>query len=220
MQQRGLASAIAPDDANSVSHLDSERNRIKHGVMAIGLRDSLKIQQVAWCHRNTLSDATWFAIHRLQALAVTKFVQAFLIDTEVVTNLVRHRNSHLFDDFFVAVADRQDRESVDRDGVWHYSAVRRRTPFGQRNALVEPKQGRATGRRLVLDQHGDVGDLRRECVRDQPQRMFHEELKVVSVYIDQRLTNLPIAANMTQTKRITNPTATPASKPITLVCMS
>src|SRR5690606_385116 len=72
-------------------------------------------------------------------LPPAKFVQACVVDTEMVCHLMYHGDQHLVDDLVFAVTDFQDRFPVDRDAVGQYATVVV-TAFGQGHTVVEPEE--------------------------------------------------------------------------------
>ncbi|GAB3950112.1 hypothetical protein GCM10027614_50020 [Micromonospora vulcania] len=48
-------------------------------------------------------------------------VQSFVVDAEMMGDLVHHGHRHLVDDVLVAVTDAQDRPTVDEDPVGQYA---------------------------------------------------------------------------------------------------
>lgn len=68
-----------------------------------------------------------------------EFVEALVVDSEVVGDFVDHGDADFFDDVFFGFADREDFPPVDEDLVWQHSAVAV-APFGERHSFVQAKQ--------------------------------------------------------------------------------
>ena len=71
----------------------------------------------------------------------TKFVEALVVDSEVMCNLMDDRRPYLLDQFVPRGAHLTERQAIDRDFVRHLEEPVRLL-FGQGNALVEAKQVR------------------------------------------------------------------------------
>src|SRR6266702_3406711 len=82
-----------------------------------------------------------------------ELVQAGVADAEVVADLVDDRPAHPLHHVRLAVADRADRQAVDRDPIWQHARVVRCTS-GQRDAAVEAEQAGRSG--FVVDGDGHI----------------------------------------------------------------
>src|SRR3954447_1622439 len=96
-------------------------------------------------------------------LSPAQFVQAGLVDPEVVRDLVHDGHRDLLDDVVDGVADVADRLAIDHDPVRQRPAVLP-AALGQRVALVEPEQvGLVVV--AVLDEDDDVVQQEHELLR-------------------------------------------------------
>ena len=74
--------------------------------------------------------------------------------------------------------------------------------LGQRHALVEPEQVVGlVGRRLVLDQHHDVADQRRQLVGDPVESLVDQRVEAVGAHLDR---HPPIVTGPETARKCTN----------------
>src|SRR6266571_868489 len=96
-----------------------------------------------------------------------EFAEPFVVDAEVVRDLVDDGAAHLVGDLILGAADRADLAAVDDDPVGQDPGVLG-GPAGQRDALVEAEQ--AARARAVLDGDRDVAHHRAKLLRQSIQR--------------------------------------------------
>ena len=90
-----------------------------------------------------------------------EFVQTIVVDAEMMSDLVDHRDRHLVDDFSFAVTHLQQRFAVDGDGVRQRPRPVPRVSLCQRDALVQAEYVGLLGV-AIRDQNDDVVDRRGE----------------------------------------------------------
>src|SRR6266568_10242 len=107
------------------------------------------------------------ATAELPCRSPAKFAEPFVVDAEVVRDLVDDGAAHLVGDLVLGAADRADLAAVDDDPVGQDPGVLG-GPAGQRDALVEAEQ--AARARAVLDGDRDVAHHRAKLLRQSIQR--------------------------------------------------
>src|ERR1700733_541013 len=114
----------------------------------------------------------------------------FVVQAEVVAQLVDHRFAHFVDRFAAGAGDAVDRAAEDRDLVGHERHVAMRA-FGQRDAAIDAEQLRGGltvvfdgfeifGGRFFLDRDDHVADHLGEPLRQRVQRLADDALELVA----------------------------------------
>ena len=107
-------------------------------------------------------------------LPPSEFVEAIVVDAEVVGNLVHDGGNDFVHDVFVGVADSADCLSINEDAIRKFADAVCLT-FGERNAVVEPKHVGMVS--VVFDQKDHIVDQPKQVVGDEIDGLADQHFK-------------------------------------------